>query len=63
MSASDWAIVAVYGALLIAIGVAASRKQNTTDEYFRGSQQLPCWAFGLSLIATSFSAASLLGSP
>ncbi|MEM6598740.1 MAG: sodium:solute symporter [Cyanobacteria bacterium P01_C01_bin.69] len=63
MSAIDWAIVAVYGAVLIAIGVAASRKQNTTDEYFRGSRQLPWWAIGLSLIATSFSAASLLGSP
>ncbi|MEL7331127.1 MAG: sodium:solute symporter [Cyanobacteria bacterium J06560_2] len=63
MSAIDWAIVVVYGIILVAIGVAASRKQTTTDEYFRGSRQLPWWAIGLSLIATSFSAASLLGGP
>ncbi len=63
MSAIDWAIVAAYGIILISIGIAASRKQSTTDEYFRGSRQLPWWAIGLSLIATSFSAASLLGGP
>ena len=63
MSAIDWVIVAVYGAILVAIGVAASRRQNSTDEYFRGSRQLPWWAIGFSIIATSFSAASLLGGP
>lgn len=63
MSAIDWIIVVVYGVVLVSIGVAASRKQGTTDEYFRGSRQLPWWAIGLSLIATSFSAASLLGGP
>ncbi|NJM99167.1 MAG: sodium:solute symporter [Phormidesmis sp. RL_2_1] len=63
MSAIDWAIVVVYGLLVIAIGIAASRRQNNTDEYFRGSRQLPWWAIGFSIIATSFSAASLLGGP
>ncbi len=63
MGTLDWLIVAVYGVIVIAIGVAASRKQNNTDEYFRGSRQLPWWAVGLSIIATSFSAASLLGGP
>ncbi|MEL6605118.1 MAG: sodium:solute symporter [Cyanobacteria bacterium J06614_10] len=61
MSAIDWAIVAVYAAILVGIGVAASRKQNNTEEYFRGSQQLPWWAIGFSIIATSFSGAALLG--
>ncbi len=63
MQAVDWAIVAVYGLILLAIGVAASRQQGGTDEYFRGSRQLPWWAIAFSLIATSFSAASLLGGP
>jgi SSS family solute:Na+ symporter len=63
MSIFDWLIVAIYGAIVIGIGVVASRKQNSTDEYFRGSRQLPWWAIGLSIIATSFSAASLLGGP
>ena len=63
MSIIDWVIVAVYAAIVIGIGVSASRKQNNTDEYFRGSRQLPWWAIGISIMATSFSAASLLGGP
>ncbi|NET73603.1 MAG: sodium-coupled permease, partial [Sphaerospermopsis sp. SIO1G2] len=63
MSIIDWFIVAVYAMIVIGIGIAASRKQNNTDEYFRGSRKLPWWAIGFSIIATSFSAASLLGGP
>ncbi len=63
MNIIDWVIVAVYAMIVIAIGIAASRKQNNTNEYFRGSRQLPWWAIGFSIIATSFSAASLLGGP
>ncbi|EDX84656.1 transporter, SSS family, putative [Synechococcus sp. PCC 7335] len=63
MQAVDWAIVGVYGLILLAISISASRQQNSTDEYFRGSRQLPWWAIGFSIIATSFSAASLLGGP
>jgi len=63
MSTIDWVVVAIYAIIVLAIGIAASRKQNNTDEYFRGSRQLPWWAVGLSIIATSFSAASLLGGP
>ena len=63
MGTLDWLIVVIYGGIIIAIGLAASRKQSSTDEYFLGSRQLPWWAVGLSIIATSFSAASLLGGP
>ncbi len=63
MSAIDWGIVAAYAAIMLWIGIAASRKQKNTDEYFRGSRKLPWWAIGISIIATSFSAASLLGGP
>lgn len=63
MTTIDWGIVAVYGALLVGIGFYASRRQSNTDEYFRGSRQIPWWALGISIMATSFSAASLLGGP
>lgn len=63
MGALDWAIVAAYGIVLLWIGFATSRNQTDTEEYFRGSRQLPWWALGFSIIATSFSAASLLGGP
>ncbi|XTZ19745.1 MAG: sodium:solute symporter family transporter, partial [cyanobacterium endosymbiont of Rhopalodia fuxianensis] len=63
MSTIDWVIILVYAMVVLGIGIAASRKPNNTDEYFRGSRQLPWWAIGLSIVATSFSAASLLGGP
>ncbi|NJN74073.1 MAG: sodium:solute symporter [Limnothrix sp. RL_2_0] len=63
MGIIDWLIVAIYGGIVLGIGWVASRQQTNTDEYFRGSRQLPWWAIGLSIIATSFSAASLLGGP
>ncbi len=63
MGMIDWAIVVAYSAIVIVIGIIASRKQSGTDEYFRGAKQIPWWAIGFSIIATSFSAASLLGGP
>ncbi len=63
MTILDWLIIAGYGVMVLGIGIRASRQQTNTDEYFRGAQQLPWWAVGLSIIATSLSAASLLGGP
>jgi SSS family solute:Na+ symporter len=63
MNVLDWLIIAAYALMVLAIGFRASRKQTNTDEYFRGERQIPWWAIGLSIIATSFSAASLLGAP
>lgn len=63
MSGIDWLILGGYGLLVVGIGLRASLQQTDTDEYFRGARQLPWWAVGLSIIATSFSAASLLGGP
>lgn len=63
MSGTDWIIMAGYALIMLGIGIRASRKQTNTDEYFRGERQIPWWAIGVSIIATSFSAASLLGGP
>ncbi|MEM9137351.1 MAG: sodium:solute symporter, partial [Cyanobacteria bacterium P01_F01_bin.42] len=63
MGIIDWAVIAVYALIMLGIGIAASLRQSNTDEYFRGSRTLPWWAIGISIIATSFSAASLLGGP
>ncbi|MBL4889306.1 MAG: sodium/solute symporter [Candidatus Lindowbacteria bacterium] len=63
MEPLDWAVVGTYALIVIGLGVMATRKQKNTDEYFRGSRALPWWAIGISIIATAFSAASLLGGP
>ncbi|MGK7944816.1 MAG: sodium:solute symporter [Microcystaceae cyanobacterium] len=61
----DWLIVAIYALVVLAIGAIASRNQDKkdkdTDDFM--VRPLPWWALGISIIATSFSAASLLGGP
>jgi solute:Na+ symporter, SSS family len=59
----DWIVLALYIGVIVAIGFWANRRQTDTEAYFVGNRNLPWWAAGLSIIATSFSAASILGVP
>ncbi len=57
----DWTVVAVYGAVVVAIGAWANRRQKNTEDYFLGGRRMRWWAVGVSLIATSFSSVALIG--
>ena len=57
----DWVVVALYGAVVVAIGAWANRRQKTTEDYFLGGRRMRWWAVGISLIATSFSSVALIG--
>ena len=59
----DWIVLGIYIATIVAIGVWANRLQTDTEAYFVGNRNVRWWAAGLSIIATSFSAASILGVP
>ncbi len=59
----DWIVLAIYVAVVIALGAWANRLQTDTEAYFVGNRDVQWWAAGLSIIATSFSAASILGVP
>ena len=63
MHFADWIVLAVYIVVMVAIGVWANRRQTDTEAYFVGNRNIRWWAAGLSIIATSFSAASILGVP
>ncbi|HAC65907.1 MAG TPA: sodium-coupled permease [Cyanothece sp. UBA12306] len=70
MSTIDWVIIAFYAIIVIAIGIFSGNKQNKTKDQQKDTEEsyikglgLPWWAIGFSIIATSFSAASLLGGP
>jgi len=63
MHYADWIVLALYIATMVAIGVWANRLQTDTEAYFVGNRNVRWWAAGLSIIATSFSAASILGVP
>src|SRR5690554_5834894 len=59
----DWIILGAYIVVIVAIGAWANRRQTSTEAYFLGNRGMKWWAAGLSIIATSFSAASILGVP
>jgi SSS family solute:Na+ symporter len=59
----DWIVLGAYVAAIVAIGAWANRRQTDTEAYFVGNRGVKWWAAGLSIIATSFSAASILGVP
>jgi solute:Na+ symporter, SSS family len=63
MHYADWIVLAIYIVTMVGIGVWANRRQTDTEAYFVGNRNIRWWAAGLSIIATSFSAASILGVP
>jgi SSS family solute:Na+ symporter len=63
MHVLDWIVVGLYVATVVGLGWWANRLQTDTEAYFVGNRGVRWWAAGLSIIATSFSAASVLGMP
>jgi SSS family solute:Na+ symporter len=59
----DWAVVAGYAAAVVGLGALAGRRQRDTGDFFLGGRSLPWPLVGASILATAFSAASLLGGP
>ena len=59
----DWSIFAIYGLLLVVTGIYVNRSNNTSQDYFLGSNQMSLWAVGISVLATAQSAATFLGGP
>ena len=57
------AVFAVYLALMVAMGLFFSRRNKSSDDYFRGGGKLPWWAVSLSLYATMFSSITFLSVP
>jgi SSS family transporter len=57
LSTLDWAIIAVYFALSLAIGLYYYRRAGeSTEDYFVAGRQLPWWLAGTSMVATTFAA-------
>jgi SSS family solute:Na+ symporter len=53
----DWAIIAGYFAVAVAIGLAVARRAGRSAEsYFLSDRKLPWWLAGTSMVATTFAA-------
>ena len=59
----DLLVLVGYAIIVISLGWIAHRRQSTTDDYFLGGRRLPWIVVGASILATAFSASSLLGGP
>ena len=57
LASIDWVIIAVFFAVVLSIGWAASRTAGkSTSDYFLGGRSMPWWLLGVSMVACTFSA-------
>jgi Na+/proline symporter len=57
LSGLDWAIIAGYFAVAIAIGLRFARRSGSSVvEYFASGRSMPWWLAGISMVATTFAA-------
>lgn len=61
MSAIDAGILAVYLAVVLAIGLRLSRRMRTGADLFLAGKSLPWWAIGLSLVVSDIGAKDIVG--
>ena len=63
IAATDWIVVVLYFLAVVAGGLWLARRQNSIDGYFVGGRNVPGWAAGLSLFATSISTVTFIAYP
>ena len=59
----DMIVMILYFMALVFIGFYFSKRQKSSDDYFKGGQRIPWWAAGLSLFATALSAITFMSIP
>ena len=59
----NYSIVGGYLLLLVGVGVYFSRREESTDDYFRAGGRIPWWAAGISIFGTQLSAITFMAIP
>ena len=59
----DYAVILIYLAAMIGIGIYFANKEKNTDDYFLGGRKIPWWAAGVSMWAAGTSAMSYMATP
>ncbi|MGW1726276.1 sodium:solute symporter family protein [Streptomyces sp. NPDC002306] len=60
-NALDYAIMAIYFAVVLGIGFAARRSVRTSLDFFLSGRSLPAWITGLAFISANLAATEILG--
>lgn len=61
VNALDYAILAVYFVVVLAIGLLARRVVATSEDFFLSGRALPAWVTGLAFISANLGAIEILG--
>jgi SSS family solute:Na+ symporter len=61
VNAFDYLILAIYFALVVAIGVMARRAVATSEDFLLSGRSLPAWVTGLAFISANLGAIEILG--
>jgi len=59
----NYTVLAVYLAALVCMGVHFSRRERTTEDFFKASGRVPWWAAGMSIFGTQLSAITFMSIP
>jgi len=59
----DWLVLAVYFAVVMAVGFSFMRRSRSTEAFTVGGNAMPGWACGLSIFATYLSSISFIALP
>jgi solute:Na+ symporter, SSS family len=63
MQFADWAVMLLYGAFVVGLGLRVGRGAKSGEGHLRGDRSLPAWAVVFSVLATEVSAATYIGVP
>ncbi len=63
MRGIDLAVILIYFAATMGIGLWVTRAQRTVGDYFLGARDLPAWSILLSIVATETSALTVISIP
>ncbi|MGB2823209.1 MAG: sodium/solute symporter, partial [Phycisphaerae bacterium] len=59
----NYSVLGVYLASLVAMGVYFSRREKSTEDFFKAGRRVPWWAAGLSIFGTQLSAITFMAIP
>lgn len=59
----NYVVLVAYLLSMVAVGAYFSKRNNSTDQYFRGGKGIPWWAAGCSIFATMLSSLTFMAVP
>lgn len=61
--ALNYTVLAVYLCALLIMGLYFSKREESTDDFFKGGKRIPWWAAGISIFGTQLSAITFMAIP